>query len=155
MSNHNIHKEDLDPKTKQRIEKLEKHDRHTEHFFRRVLHIIERFIAAIAIIALLGALGIEIFHMFTSGSEYFADVNHMLHNLLNIVVGLEFVRMLIDTTPANILEVLTVAITRHVVLSHDDPWSNLACIACIAGLFAIRRYLIRRHELKEEMVEID
>ena len=55
----------------------------------------------------------------------------------------------------HILEVLTVAITRHVVLSHDDPWSNLACIACIAGLFAIRRYLIRRSELKEEMVEIE
>lgn len=32
-------------------------------------------------------------------------MRHMLHNLLTIVVGLEFVRMLIDTTPANILEV--------------------------------------------------
>ena len=63
--------------------------------------------------------------------------------------------MLIDTTPANILEVLTVAITRHVILSHDDPWSNLACIACIAGLFAIRRFLVRRSELKEEMVETE
>ena len=93
--------------------------------------------------------------MFTEGATYFADVNHMLHNLLTIVVGLEFVRMLIDTTPANILEVLTVAITRHVVLSHDDPWSNVACIACIAGLFAIRRFLIRRSELKEEMVEVE
>lgn len=61
--------------------------------------------------------------------------------------------MLIDTTPANILEVLTVAITRHVVLSHDDPRSNLACIACIGGLFAIRRFLVRRSELREEMVE--
>ena len=109
----------------------------------------------LSIIALLGALGLEVVHMCTSGSAYFADVNHMLHNLLTIVVGLEFVRMLIDTTPANILEVLTVAITRHVILSHDDPWSNVACIACIAGLFAIRRYLIRRSELKEEMVEME
>ena len=117
--------------------------------------MIERFIAAITLLALMGALGIELYHMFTTGSEYFMDVNHMLHNLLTIVVGLEFVRMLIDTTPANILEVLTVAITRHVVLSHDNPWSNLACIACIGGLFAIRRFLIRRSELKEEMVEIE
>jgi len=123
--------------------------------FRRILHVLERFIAAITIIALLGALGLEIYHMFSSGSAYFSDVSHMLHNLLTIVVGLEFVRMLIDTTPANILEVLTVAITRHVVLSHDDPWSNVACIACIAGLFAIRRFLIRRSELKEEMVEME
>ena len=63
--------------------------------------------------------------------------------------------MLIDTTPANILEVLTVAITRHVVLSHDNPWSNVASIACIAGLFAVRRFLIRRSELLEEMVEME
>lgn len=144
-----------DPKIQAYMEKIAKRDRRVEHLFRRVLHIIERFIAVITILALLGALGIEIYHMFSTGSEYFADVSHMLHNLLTIVVGLEFVRMLIDTTPANILEVLTVAITRHVVLSHDDPWSNVACIACIAGLFAIRRFLIRRSELKEEMVEVE
>ena len=76
-----------------------------------------------------------------------------LHEVLTIVVGLEFVRMLIDTTPANILEVLAVAITRHVILSHDDPISNLLSVACIAGLFAIRRFLFRRNELKEEMVD--
>ena len=153
MSNHAPHSDD--PKIQAYIDKLVKRDRRTEHIFRRALHIIERVIAAITILALLGALGLEIVHMFSAGAEYFADVNHMLHNLLTIVVGLEFVRMLIDTTPANILEVLTVAITRHVVLSHDDPWSNLACIGCIAGLFAIRRFLIRRSELKEETVEIE
>ncbi len=144
-----------DPYLQAYLEKAAKRDHRSEHLFRRVLHVIERFIAAITILALLGALGIEVYHMFTSGSEYFADVSHMLHNLLGIVVGLEFVRMLIDTTPANILEVLTVAITRHVVLSHDDPWSNLACIACIAGLFAIRRFLVHKSELQEEMVEVE
>ena len=86
---------------------------------------------------------------------YFREVESVLHNLLTIVVGLEFVRMLIDTTPNNILEVLTVAITRHVILSHDNPWSNVASIACIAALFAIRRFLVRRSELKEELVEIE
>ena len=153
MSHHVPHS--TDPKVQAHIEKLAKRDRRVEHIFRRALHVMEQIIAAITVIALLGALGLELYHMFTTGSEYFADVSHMLHNLLTIVVGLEFVRMLIDTTPANILEVLTVAITRHVVLSHDDPWSNMACIACIAGLFAIRRYLIRRSELKEEMVEVE
>ena len=144
-----------DPYMQKYFEKMAKQEHRSNHFFRRILHIIERFIAVVAILALLGSLGIEICHMFASGSGYFADVSHMLHNLLTIVVGLEFVRMLIDTNPANILEVLTVAITRHVVLSHDDPWSNLACIGCIAGLFAIRRFLIPRSELKEEMVETE
>jgi len=144
-----------DPKIQAYLDKINKRDRRMEHFFRRALHIIEQIIAAITILALLGALGLEVYHMFSTGAAYFEDVNHMLHNLLTIVVGLEFVRMLIDTTPANILEVLTVAITRHVVLSHENPWSNIASIACIAALFAVRRYLIRRSELKEELVEID
>lgn len=152
MSHHAPHSDD--PKVQAYIDKITRRDRRTEHFFRRILHIIEQVIASITILALLAALGIEIYHMFTEAG-YFTEVEHVLHNLLTIVVGLEFVRMLIDTTPANILEVLTVAITRHVILSHEDPWSNIASVACIAGLFAIRRFLIRRHELKEEMVEMD
>ena len=142
-----------DPKIQAKIDKAVHHNSLVDYTLRWLLHYIERIIAVMTILALLGALGVEIYHMIASGAAYFADVETMLHHILNIVVGLEFVRMLIDTTPANILEVLTVAITRHVVLSHDDPWSNVACIACIAGLFAIRRFLIRRSELKEEMVE--
>lgn len=142
-----------DPKIQAKIDKAVHHNSLMDYALRWLLHYIERIIAVMTILALLGALGVEIYHMIASGAAYFADVETMLHHILNIVVGLEFVRMLIDTTPANILEVLTVAITRHVVLSHDDPWSNVACIACIAGLFAIRRFLVRRSELKEEMVE--
>lgn len=140
-----------DPKLRERMEKLEKSDHRVEHVFRRILHTIERCIAAATLIVLLIALALELYNWFCSGS--LTDISGYLHNVLTIVVGLEFVRMLIDTTPASILEVLTVAITRHVILTHDDPWSNLACVACIAGLFAIRRFLIRRTELKEEMVE--
>ena len=142
-----------DPKIQAKIDKAVHHNSLVDYTLRWLLHYIERIIAVMTILALLGALGVEIYHMIASGAAYFADVETMLHHILNIVVGLEFVRMLIDTTPANILEVLTVAITRHVVLSHDDPWSNGACLACIAGLFAIRRFLIRRSELKDGMVE--
>ena len=152
MNHHPVPHSD-DPKVQAYYERITKRAHRTEHLFRRILHILERFIATITIIALVGALVMEIFRMFSSGPAYFSDVNGMLHHLLLIVVGLEFVRMLIDTNPSNILEVLTVAITRHVVLTHDDPLSNVACIACVAGLFAIRRFLIPRHELKKELVE--
>ena len=147
-------KSQKDPQLQAHIEKVEKHDHRIEHFFHRVLHWIERAIAAATILVMVAALILEFYDLFTT-SGYLTDVSNYLHQVLTIVVGLEFVRMLIDTTPASILEVLTVAITRHVILSHDDPWSNLACVACIAGLFAIRRFLIRRSELKEEMVDLD
>ena len=148
------HPTPIDPKHAERQARLEKHDHKVEHIFRRVLHFLERVIALVTIVVLVLALALELYQMVTV-TGYLADIGTYLHNILTIVVGLEFVRMLIDTTPANILEVLTVAITRHVILSHDDPWSNVACIACIAGLFAIRRFLVRRSELKEEMVEME
>ena len=147
-------KVESDPRLEQKMKKAIHRDRWTDHFFRRVLHVIERFIAVLTILGLISCLVAEVYEEVVN-PEYLTDAGHMLHNLLTIVVGLEFVRMLIDTTPANILEVLTVAITRHVILTHDNPWSNLACIACIAGLFAIRRFLVPKSELKEEMVEIE
>ena len=152
MSHHT--KAPNDPKLKEHMEKVEKHDHRIEHIFRRILHWIERGIAAITLIVMVIALAFEVYQMFTVPG-YVTDVSSYLHNVLTIVVGLEFVRMLIDTTPASILEVLTVAITRTVILNHDDYLSIFVCVSCIAGLFAIRRFLVRRSELKEEMVEMD
>ena len=126
----------------------------TESIIQRVLHFLEVIIAIMTLVVLVYMVCLEGYRMLTDAS-YLSSLDNFLHNILTIVVGLEFVRMLVDLTPANTLEVLIVAISRHVILSHDDPWSNLVCIACIAGLFAIRRFLIRRHELKEEMVEQD
>lgn len=126
----------------------------SETLIHKVLHILERTIAFITLAVLVGMLGLELYRMFTV-TDYFASVNTYLHNILTIVVGLEFVRMLIDLTPANTIEVLIVAIARQVILNHDNPISNLACVACIAGLFATRHYLIPKNELKVELSEVE
>ena len=128
----------------------------TETVMHRILHIMEAVIAILTLVVIVGMLGYEIYRMVTV-KDYFVEdgLNHYLHNILTIVVGLEFVRMLMDMTPANTLEVLIVAISRHVILSHDDPLSNVACVLCIAGLFAIRRYLIPKKEMKVELSEVE
>ncbi|MBQ7330487.1 MAG: transporter [Oscillospiraceae bacterium] len=125
-----------------------------EHFYRRVLHILELMIAAIAIVVLIISLGLEISRMITV-SDYFDDVHTFLHNVLTIVVGLEFVRMLIDMTPANTLEVLIMATSRHIIMNHSNDWTLLIGIICIAILFAIRRFLIPKHQLTEDLVELE
>ncbi len=125
-----------------------------ENLMHKVLHIIERTIAVITLIILLGMLGYEIYKMFTV-AEYFATVDTYLNNVLTIVVGLEFVRMLLDMTPANTIEVLIVAMARQVILNHGDPISNVCSIACIAGLFATRHFLIPKKELTVELSEVE
>ncbi len=125
----------------------------TETLIHKVLHALEFIIALLTLIVLVVMVGLEVFRMFTQAG-YFDSVNTFLHNVLTIVVGLEFVRMLVDMTPANTLEVLIVAISRHVILTHDDPWTIVACVLSIAALFATRHFLIPKAELAVEMSEV-
>lgn len=125
-----------------------------ENFLRGLLHILERVIALMTLIVILYMLGLEVYKMFNIDG-YFSSAHNYLYNVLTIVVGLEFIRMLLDMTPANTLEVLIVAISRHVILSHDNPIGNVASVACIAGLFAIRRYLIPKKEMTIELSEVE
>lgn len=120
----------------------------------KCLHFLEWLIAIITLVVLVGMLGLEIYRMVTVDG-YFASIHTYLHNILTLVVGLEFVRMLLDMTPANTLEVLIVAIARQVIIAHDNPWSNVASVLCIAGLFAIRRFLIPKGEMTIELSEVE
>ena len=129
------------------------HKKH-ETIIHKVLHILERIIAFFTLGIMLFMLGLEIYKMFTT-AEYFATMDTFLNNILTIVVGFEFVRMLIDMTPANTIEVLIVAIARQVILTHNNPWANLASIICIAGLFATRHFLIPNEELTVELSEVE
>ena len=124
-----------------------------EAVFRKILHWLEGIIAAITLVVMVGMIFQEIYHMFTV-ETYFDSLSTFLHSFLNILVGLEFVRMLIDLTPGNTIEVLIVALARQVIISHEDPISNICCVLCIAGLFATRHFLIPRKEINLEMSEL-
>ena len=126
----------------------------TATLIHRVLHTLEVIIAILTLIVLIGMLGVEIYRMATV-ADYFSTIDTYLQHILTLVVGLEFVRMLLDMTPANTLEVLIVAIARQVILSHGNPWSNVASVLCIAGLFAIRRFLIPKNEMTLELSEVE
>ena len=125
-----------------------------EHFYRKVLHMLELIIAGITIVALLFALAVNVWNYFADPATY-NDTIDFLHTILNVVVGLEFVRMLIDMTPANTLEVLIMATARYVIMNHDSPVALLIGVLCVAILFAIRRFLIPRSDLTLDLVEIE
>ncbi|MBD5093417.1 MAG: transporter [Subdoligranulum sp.] len=64
-----------------------------------------------------------------------------LSHALNLVVGVEFIKMLCRHTPGSAIEVLLFAIARQMVVEHTSPVENLITILTIALLFAIRKYL--------------
>lgn len=74
-----------------------------------------------------------------------------LGHAFNLVIGLEFVRMLIKHTPSAALEVLLFAIARHMVLDGSSGLDLIFGVASIAGIFAIRKYLyVSSFESKED-----
>lgn len=70
--------------------------------------------------------------------EFLSD---FIGSAFQIVIGVEFIKMLCKHTPATVVEVLMFAIARQMVVEHSTPLENLICIAGITILFAIRRFL--------------
>ena len=121
-----------------------------DHALHIVIEIVEIIIAIITLCAMGYMIFQEVYHIFTIDG-YLHDPAHFLHNVLTIVIGLEFVSMLIDLTPANTLEVLTLAIARYVVIDHTNWISNIVCVICIAALFAIKKFLIPKEDLRKSL----
>ncbi|MDL2293681.1 transporter [Ruminococcaceae bacterium OttesenSCG-928-D13] len=70
------------------------------------------------------------------------DFNEFLSNVFNLIIGVEFTKMLCKHTPDTVVEVLLFAIARQVVITHGNIWESILGVVAIAGLFAIRKFLI-------------
>lgn len=61
-----------------------------------------------------------------------------LAHALGLVIGVEFIKMLIKHTPGAAIEVLLYAIARQLIVEHTTTMETLIGIVAIAGVFAIR-----------------
>lgn len=67
--------------------------------------------------------------------------NTYLAAAFNLVIGIEFIKMLCKHTPETVIEVLLFAIARQLIVEHTSTIENLVGIVSIAVLFATRKYL--------------
>lgn len=67
--------------------------------------------------------------------------NVFLARALELVIGAEFIKMLIKHTPGAAIEVLLYAIARQLIVEHTSTWETLIGIVAIAAVFAIRKFL--------------
>ena len=72
--------------------------------------------------------------------------NSFLASALNLVIGIEFVKMLCKHTPETLIGVLMFATAREMVVEHLKTYETLIGILAIALLFAIRKYLFIKKE---------
>lgn len=74
------------------------------------------------------------------------SLDEFLANTMNIVVGLEFVKMLILHTPRAVTDVLLFAIARQLVVSHSSSMDTLLGVAAVVLIFVIKKYLLSKED---------
>ena len=63
-----------------------------------------------------------------------------LGHAFNLVIGIEFIKMLAKHSPGSALEVLLYAIARNMILDHGTAVDNLFGVLCIGLIFVIRKF---------------
>ena len=74
----------------------------------------------------------------------------VLDDAIVLAIGAELIKMLCKHTPETVIEVLAFALARQLIVGHAKPLENLLTVTAIAGLFAVRKFLlIRKHDMVE------
>ncbi len=112
-------------------------------FLSRALVAVEMLIAVILLISvLLGLIGLVASMGAFHGDPFrYENFGEFLSRAFTLVIGLEFIRMLVKHSASAVVEVLLFAIARQLVVAHTSTLDTLVGIVAIAGVFAIRKYL--------------
>jgi hypothetical protein len=78
------------------------------------------------------------------------DFDRILSTAFALVIGVEFTKMLCKLNTETVIDVLLFAIARQTVIYHEGSLDLLIGVFAIAGLFAIKRYLINYAEIKKD-----
>ena len=76
--------------------------------------------------------------LLVDGNE--VEIRTFLERALDIVIGIEFIKMLAKHSPGSSLEVLLYAIARHMVIGHESAFENLLSVGAIALIFIVRKF---------------
>jgi hypothetical protein len=123
-------------------------------------YIFEFLISLIVGIGIL-AFGVKMIIDMSDFSIFKDGVNGLmgvLEDAITLAIGAELIKMLCKHTPETVIEVLAFALARQLIVGHAKPIENLVTVVAIAILFAVRRFLLKRHDLVETpdgLVDLD
>lgn len=105
----------------------------------RAAGVVETLLAILVLIAVaLCSLPI-LSELFKAPFDIRFDV--FLSDILGLVIGIEFVKMLTRHTPGAVIEVLLFAISRQLIVYHTSTFDTLIGMAAVAAAFAVRKFL--------------
>lgn len=111
-----------------------------------VVHNITSVIELVLIAVLVAGIVIQLLKVpqmlgFCNGNF---DLHHLISYVATMVITVEFIHVIISRDFGSIIEILLFAIVREMVIYERTMPELLIGVVCIAGLFAIRKYLTIR-----------
>ncbi len=136
---------------------MERYKKWSRRLTKLIFHSSTGIEWVISLIILL-AIIIELLNMVNTYELFSSDLTtveltEMLAEILGLVVGLEFIKMLMVRSHGAVLEVIMFAIARQLILEHSMI-DNLIGIASLVGLFAIWHFLYDKEEEKQRLLEL-
>ena len=117
-----------------------------KRFLRELVLNVSDILEVIIGILLAVSIGILVLYLIVDvksvivGNANLDVFNNYLANAFNLIIGIEFIKMLCKHTPETVIEVLLFAIARQLIVEHTSTLENLVGIISIAILFATRKY---------------
>lgn len=115
--------------------------------FLKILFKCTRILEIIICITIVIAIGISMITLSNGIKELYLSpldkdaFQKFLGIAFNILIGIEFLKMIFRSNLGTVLEVLLFAIARQLIVEHTTVYENLVGIISIAILFVIRKYL--------------
>ena len=119
----------------------------------QMMKLIELIIAICLMIAIVISTIACILYGADSIMDQSFQLEVVLEKSLTLVVGVEFVKMLILHTPDSVIEVLLYAVARQIIISHDSALENLFGVMAVALIFVVKHYFLSFHEVKQQRNE--
>lgn len=124
---------------------LRNHISRSASYFEIILSIFILFavflVAFEAVVSLIGTVD-EFFH-----GEYVFKIHGFMVTIFELIIAVEFVKMISKHTPESTIEVLLFVIARKIVIDEPGYVEILLGVLAIAALFLVKRYLTRPTKL--------
>ncbi len=112
--------------------------------------ILEKIVAAILLIGVGYGCVILVMSVLDFSGDLVDYIDNCMVMAFNVVIVIEFIRMLVKHSTNTVVEVLLFAIARGLVVGHEEPLDALIRIVCIAILLACRKFLFKKFDFEEE-----
>ena len=113
------------------------------HWFTSLIMVVLTLVIVAGVLVSFGRIP-GIFSAIASGQE--GSLLLMLEFAAEIIIAIELIYVIIAQNLESVVEILMIAFTRELVIKSWNMWEIFLGVAVIAGLFAVRKFLLDRKE---------